>query len=124
MELKEDDKVELPVLYERLPDFYFCCGTIWYQFKECESYIGQQKKKTALWSVHEALSKVKKTRLNRGKDRWNRRFEQPNNKPKEAEHHGRRQAKQIGLDHINMNLSQTNLIREIMIVKQGRLGST
>lgn len=45
-----------------------------------------------------ALSKVEKTRLNRGKDRWNRRFEQLNNEPKEAEHHGSRQAKQIGLD--------------------------
>lgn len=59
---------------------------------------GATKEKLSYGVYMKALSKVEKTRLNRGRDRWNTRFEQFNNDPKEPEHHGRMQAQQVGLD--------------------------
>ena len=90
----EDDEVELPVLYERLPDFCFCCGIIGHQFKECSAYNGQPKEKLSYGVYMRALSKAEKTKLNRGRDRWSRRAEHPFTESREAELHGRNQPQQ------------------------------
>lgn len=89
LELANDDKVELQVLYERLPDFCFCCGIFGHQFKECETYKGQPKEKLPYGTYMKVLSKAEKTKVNRGKKIWNRRFEQATNGDTEFEHHGR-----------------------------------
>ncbi|KAL9453545.1 hypothetical protein AB3S75_009200 [Citrus x aurantiifolia] len=78
LELDDNDEVELPVLYERLPDFCFCCGTIGHQFKECALYEGQSKENLPYGVYMRALSKAEKTRINRGRDKWNWRGEQQN----------------------------------------------
>lgn len=31
-----EEEILMPVLYEKLPDFCFCCGCIGYQFWECK----------------------------------------------------------------------------------------
>lgn len=90
----EDDEVELPVLYERLPDFCFCCGIIGHQFKECSAYNGQPKEKLPYGVYMRALSKAEKTKLNRGRDRWNRRAEHPFTKSRGADFQGRNQPQQ------------------------------
>lgn len=64
LELKDDDEVELSVLYERLPDFCFCCRLIGHQFKECETDKGQPKDKLSYGTYMKALSKAEKTKLN------------------------------------------------------------
>lgn len=47
-----------------------------------------------------ALSKAKKTKLNRGREKWNKRFEQATYGYTEFEHHGRNQSRQTGLDQV------------------------
>ena len=64
LELEEDDKVELPMLYERLPYFYFCCGLIGHQFKEYKAYKGQPKDKLPYRMYMRVLSKAEKTNIN------------------------------------------------------------
>ena len=64
LELEENDEVELLVLYERLPDFCFCCGIIGHQFKECVLYEGQSKENLPYEVYMRALSKAKKTIIN------------------------------------------------------------
>lgn len=91
MELDDKDEVELPVLYERLLYFYFCYGIIGYQLKECSTYNGQPKGKLPYGVYMKALSKAEKTKLNRGKNRGNRRFEQPLSGFRVVEHHRRSQ---------------------------------
>lgn len=88
------------MLYERLPDFCFCCGIIGHHFKECETYKGQPKEKLSYGTYMKALSKAEKTKLNRGKERLNRIFEQATNGYIEFEHHGRNQSRQTCLDQV------------------------
>lgn len=64
LELKDDDEVELLVLYERLPDFCFCCRLIGHYFKEFETDKGQPKDKLSYGTYIKALSKAEKTKLN------------------------------------------------------------
>lgn len=98
LELEDEDEVELPVLYERLPEFCFCCGLIEHQFKECEAYKGQSKEKFLYGTYIKALSKAEKTKLNRGREIWNGRFEQTTNGHTDSENHRRNRASQTGRD--------------------------
>ncbi|XP_015382712.1 uncharacterized protein LOC107175623 [Citrus sinensis] len=45
--LEEEGKKKIPmaVLYERLLDFYFCCGILGHQYRECLKYQGHRKDK-------------------------------------------------------------------------------
>ncbi|KAH9781767.1 CCHC-type domain-containing protein [Citrus sinensis] len=38
-----DGKTPMPILYEKLPDFCFCCAHIGHQYRECLRYKGLQK---------------------------------------------------------------------------------
>lgn len=98
LELEDEDEVELPVLYERLPKFCFCCGLIGHQFKECEAYKGQSKEKFPYGTYMKALSKAEKTKLNRGREIWNMRFEQITNGHTDFENHRRNRASQTSRD--------------------------
>ena len=40
-------KIPIAVLYEKLPDFCFCCGMLGHQYRECLKYKGQSKEKLA-----------------------------------------------------------------------------
>ena len=40
LKLEEGEQLSMRVAYERLPEFYFCCGKIGNQYKECIDYKG------------------------------------------------------------------------------------
>lgn len=39
----EGTRIPMPILYEKLLDFCFCCAHIGHQYRECLKYKGQQK---------------------------------------------------------------------------------
>lgn len=39
----EGNRIPMPILYKKLPDFYFYCVHIGHQYRECLTYKGQQK---------------------------------------------------------------------------------
>ncbi|KAH9800887.1 CCHC-type domain-containing protein [Citrus sinensis] len=43
VETEDEGSISIPILYERLPNFCFCCGLIGHQYKECIEYKGQPK---------------------------------------------------------------------------------
>lgn len=56
---------------------------------------GAIKEKLPYGASMKALSQAKKTRLNQGKDRWNRKFKQPNNGFTKSERHERSLSQQF-----------------------------
>lgn len=49
-------KIPIAVLYEKLPDFCFCCGMLGHQYRECLKYKGQPKEKLAFGGWMKALT--------------------------------------------------------------------
>ncbi|KAH9680286.1 zinc knuckle protein [Citrus sinensis] len=65
-------KVPMPVLYERLPDFCFCCAHIGHQFRECLKYKGQPKEELSYGSWMRATTQAERGKQNWSKERFNR----------------------------------------------------
>lgn len=42
LKFEEGNQLSMKVVYERLPEFFFCCGRIRHQYKECLDYKGNQ----------------------------------------------------------------------------------
>lgn len=72
LEQDEEDSEDIPmqVMYEHLPNFYFCCGQIGHQYKECVHYKSQSKDALAYGPWLKANTITEKLRQNRRKDRW------------------------------------------------------
>ncbi|KAH9663933.1 CCHC-type domain-containing protein [Citrus sinensis] len=72
LEQEEEDAEDIPmrVMYERLPDFCFCCGRIGHQYRECAHYISQSKDELAYGPWLRAITITEKLRQSRRKDRW------------------------------------------------------
>ena len=70
--LKQEGETDIPmpVVYERLPDFYFCCGTIGHQYKECTQYQGQPKEEFLCGIWMKAIMIGGRSKKYRSKKRW------------------------------------------------------
>ena len=62
----------MPIRYERLPDFCFCCGTLGHQFRECIKYKDQKQEDLAFSPWLRAVTMVERANYNKTKNRWNR----------------------------------------------------
>lgn len=72
LESEGEEKVPMPVTYERLPDFCFCCGIIDHQFRECVKYKTQKQENFAFGPWMKAVTVSECLNHNKSKDRWNR----------------------------------------------------
>lgn len=69
LKLEEGEQLSMRVAYERLPEFYFYCGKIGHQYKECLDYKGQPKDELAFGVWMKAQTKAEQSRQNREKER-------------------------------------------------------
>ena len=71
--LKQDGEVDIlmPVVYEHLSDFCFCCGIIGHQYKECPKYQGQSKEELSYGVWMKAVIVGGRSRKYRSKEKWN-----------------------------------------------------
>lgn len=60
LKLEGSERIFIRIAYEKLPDFYFCCGLIWHQYKECLEYKGLPKYELKYGAWMKALTRVER----------------------------------------------------------------
>ncbi|KAL9445503.1 hypothetical protein AB3S75_018492 [Citrus x aurantiifolia] len=67
-----DGKTPMPILYEKLPDFCFCCAHIDHQYRESLRYKGQQKEDLPYGGWMRAVTQADRIKQNRSREKGNR----------------------------------------------------
>lgn len=62
LKLEGSERIFIRIAYEKLPDFYFCCGLIWHQYKECLVYKGLPKDELTYGAWMKALTRVERAK--------------------------------------------------------------
>ncbi|KAH9799961.1 hypothetical protein WN943_000608 [Citrus x changshan-huyou] len=71
LEPEGEEKIPMPIRYERLPDFCFCCGTLGHQFRECIKYKDQKQEDLAFGPWMRAVTMTERANSHKAKNRWN-----------------------------------------------------
>ena len=71
LSLKQEGEtdISMPMVYEHLPDFCFCCGIIVHQYKECTQYQGQPKEELLYGMWMKAIMIEGRSKKYRSKER-------------------------------------------------------
>ncbi|KAH9703270.1 zinc knuckle protein [Citrus sinensis] len=72
-----DGKTPMPILYEKLPDFFFCCAHIGHQYRECLRYKGQQKEDLPYGGWMRAVTQADRIKQKRSREKGNREQSNP-----------------------------------------------
>ena len=62
----------MPILYEKLPDFYFCCVHISHQYRECLIYKGQKKEDLPYSGWMQTVTQADRIKQKRSREKGNR----------------------------------------------------
>ncbi|KAH9670684.1 CCHC-type domain-containing protein [Citrus sinensis] len=118
--IEEEDKKKIPMamVYERLPDFYFCCGILGHQYRE---YRGQPKDKFPYGSWLKAKTAVERAKLNKDKWGWSKEHHKPNSPPATlANQPGLRQT--LTSSNAQANIADTMDSTRTLCKKEGKNG--
>lgn len=66
---QKGEKYQCQFLYEKLPDFFFCCAHISHQFNECLKYKGHPKEELPYGAWMRAITQAERVKLNRSRER-------------------------------------------------------
>ncbi|KAH9754526.1 hypothetical protein KPL71_015466 [Citrus sinensis] len=81
IEVEGKKKIPMAMVYERLPDFCFCCGILGHQFRECLKYQGQPKENLPYGSWLRAKTAAEIAKFYKNKEKWSNEHQKPSSPP-------------------------------------------
>ena len=111
-----ETNIPMPVVYERLPDFCYCCEIIGHQYNECGKYQDQQREDLPYGSWMKTITVGGFTKRNQNRKMWNYGAGKSEEKSASSENHsfpkqqGQNQDNLIGangLEPIEKEMGQT-----------------
>ncbi|XP_024045326.1 uncharacterized protein LOC127901390 [Citrus sinensis] len=81
------EEIVVGVVYEKLPDYCFCCSHIGHQFRECAQYKGQPKESLAYGAWLKAVPLADRMRFQKSKDKDRREYRRSESSENTETHH-------------------------------------
>lgn len=116
LEPKGEEKIPMPIRYERLPNFCFCCGILGHQFRECIKYKDHKQEDLAFGPWLKAIIVAEHLNHNKPKNKWNR-----SNNTREEESGNQKCYENQQQNHKQPNSNSGNRLETIQIKAGGSI---